>query len=251
MRASTKLKYMLWAGRRWPTAPRDCPGCGSDATRLIKRKHVVTGLYGCAQCRLMFRVPKGSLLDDERFYDAEYMHESPSDYTHYIDVLRGAEVCPPQSVYDFGSSWGYGSRQLREHGFTVFSYEVGAGRARFARDQLGCYCLPSPRAVPQKVDCFLASHVLEHFADPNALWEIASDVLQPHGVIMLVMPNGEPARERLSGARYHQLWGRVHPLLLSADALQRMAARHGFSGAPSGQLDGDELFFVARRSDAV
>jgi hypothetical protein len=66
-------------------------------------------------------------------------------------------------------------------------------------------------------------------------------------VIVLFMPNGEPSRERLNGARYHQLWGRVHPLLLSAEALQHMATRHGFDGSTAGQLDGDELVFVARR----
>jgi hypothetical protein len=264
---------------------RACPGCGSKQTRLLHRKHVFTALYQCRICCLMYRVPKGSLDDDRRFYTSEYAQEwttaVPSDeqlqhlrntsfrdigkdYSHYIAILRALGVTRGSVVYDYGSSWGYGSYQFLQAGYRVYSYEIADWRLRFAERKLGCRGLDDPTDVPEEVDCFFASHVVEHLADPNVLWRTARSVLGQRGVVVLAMPNGEPSRATVDSRRYHQLWGRVHPLLLSSDALCWMAKRHGFSGVcysspygleviasgEPGTLDGDELLFVARPDSA-
>jgi hypothetical protein len=229
----------------------------------------------------MFRVPKGSPEDDSRFYEADYEQESTTelpgdarlaelkkdsfrdigkDYADYIAVLRTIGIGPGSLVYDYGSSWGYGSWQFRESGYRVYSYDVASTRARFSEQKLGCRVLPTATAVPERVDCLFASHVMEHLANPNLLWTTALSVLQPNGAVVLAMPNGEPSRAAVDRRRYHQQWGRVHPLLLSASSLGWMAARYGFSGASystpyelsriaqelPGTLDGDELLFVGR-----
>src|SRR5207302_96046 len=133
-------------------------------------------------------------------------------------------------VYDYGSSWGYGSWQFHRSGYRVYSYDVARTRVQFAQDKLGCWGVAEPTAVPEQVDCLFASHVIEHLADPNLLWTTAVRVLKPTGVLVLVMPNGEPSRAKLAGAHYHQLWGRVHPLLLNVASLSWMADHHGFAG---------------------
>jgi hypothetical protein len=282
MKTTDKVRYLVWAAARWPVADRACPACGSDATRLLRRKHGFTGLYQCATCGLMFRVPKGSLEDDGRFYEADYEQESTTelpdddqlealkqhsfrqigkDYSDYIAVMRAIGVEPGSVVYDYGSSWGYGSWQFREAGYRVYSYDVARTRVRFGEEKLGCQAVSMPTAVPEPVDCFFASHVIEHLADPNVLWTTALGVLKPGSVVVLAMPNGEPSRARVDRHRYHQLWGRVHPLLLSAASLSWMADRYGFEGASYSspydvdrirqarpdELIGDELLFVARR----
>jgi SAM-dependent methyltransferase len=138
---------------------------------------------------------------------------------------------------------------------------VARTRAHFAAQKLDCFCLTDPVDVPASVDCFFASHVLEHLADPNLLWATASQVLRPGGCVVIFVPNGEPSRERVRAQHYHQLWGRVHPLLLTAESLCRMAHRHGYGGTAysspydlaaignktPGRLDGDELLFIARK----
>jgi predicted SAM-dependent methyltransferase len=111
------------------------------------------------------------------------------------------------------------------------------------------------------VDCFFASHVLEHLAQPQTLWRLAADVLRLDGVVVLFMPNGEPGCEVRDPERYHQLWGRVHPLLLTRASVAAMASRCHFDALAysspfdleriaargPGLLDGDELLVVARR----
>jgi SAM-dependent methyltransferase len=283
MNPATKLKYLLWAAQHWFGAERTCPSCGATATRLIKRKYAVTGLHRCDHCGLMFRVPKGTVAEDEQFYESEYKQESTTDlpddvrlealkkesfasigkdYHRYIAILQVLGLSPGAIIYEFGSSWGYGSWQLLQQGYRVYSYELARTRSRFAQEKLGCYSLESPRDIPERADCFFAGHVLEHLPDPNLLWQIARDVLSPTGIVVLFTPNGEPIRERLVGRDYHHLWGRVHPLLLTAAAIGHMAHRHCYSGVAysspydlgyiargvPGRLDGEELLFIARAS---
>jgi hypothetical protein len=259
--------------------------CGSTQTFLVKRKHAVTGLVECRTCHLLFRIPKGSLEDDGQFYEDHYeqgvttdlpddreleqlkensFRDIGKDYSAYIEVLRALGVDSGSTVYDYGSSWGYGSWQFRNAGYRVFCYDVATTRAQFAQDKLGCTRVAAPTQVPEQVDCLFASHVIEHLADPKVMWTMARHVLKPRGVLVLLTPNGEPSRARLDARIYHQLWGRVHPLLLSAASLSWMAERYGFEGAgysspyepdriaqwTPGSLDGDELLFVARRKCA-
>jgi 2-polyprenyl-3-methyl-5-hydroxy-6-metoxy-1,4-benzoquinol methylase len=248
---------------------------------LLKRKHVVTALFGCDTCGLMFRMPKSSPVEDQSFYQQEYRQGGTTDlpdpaeledlkrlsfapigrdYTGYIDVLRAVGIQPGATVYDYGASWGYGSWQFAQAGYRVYSYELSRPRARFAEQHLACAMLAEPETVPERVDCFFASHVLEHLGQPQTLWQLAAKLLRPGGAVVLFMPNGEPGCERRDPERYHQLWGRVHPLLLTSASVAAMAARQHFDALAysspfdldrvaarcPGLLDGDELLVVAR-----
>ena len=83
--------------------------------------------------------------------------------------------------------------------------------------------------------------------------------LEVDGIIVLVTPNGELSRAAAE-KDYHRLWGKVHPLLLTAEALYLMAEDYGYvgraysspydlqdiaQGRPGG-LKGSELLFIAR-----
>jgi hypothetical protein len=42
-------------------------------------------------------------------------------------------------------------------------------------------------------------------------------------------PNGHPTLEGIYGAlRYHQLWGKVHPLVVTPNFLQKSSKKHGY-----------------------
>jgi 2-polyprenyl-3-methyl-5-hydroxy-6-metoxy-1,4-benzoquinol methylase len=252
---------------------------------LLKRKHLVTALYGCDACGLLFRMPKSTLVEDRAFYEREYQQDATTDlptpdaleelkresfapigldYCGYVDVLGALGIQPGATVYDYGASWGYGSWQFAQAGYRVYSYEINQVRARYAEQYLECRLVAAPEAVPEPVDCFFACHVLEHLAQPQSLWSLAARVLRPGGSVVVCMPNGEPGRERHDPERYHQLWGRVHPLLLTSTAIASMAAKHDFEAVAysspydleriaarrPGQLDGDELLVVASRRRA-
>lgn len=277
-----KVEYFLWAICNWVGADRFCPACGAGNTSLIKRKAFITGLYRCKVCHLLFRVPKSNVGESESFYQKQYrqgfttdcpddaelermkqkfFRDTEKDYSLYISVLRAVGLKPGDVLFDFGASWGYGSWQLMQTGYRVYSFEISRARARYAAEKLGCHMLADLEHIPEKADCFFAAHVIEHMSNPLTLWEMASKVLNPEGIVILFTPNGELSRECLFGNHYHKLWGRVHPLLLTVDSMTFMAQRFGFvaQGYSSpyelskiatfvpGQLKGDELLFVARR----
>lgn len=247
MSASSKFQYFLWSALRVFGADTRCPSCGSDSTSLIRRKYLVTSLYRCTDCYLMFRVPKGDPTGTIEFYQSEYTEgittDCPSreqleslkktrfagtekDFSRYIEVLKAAGLREGASVLDFGCSWGYGSWQMRQAGFEVYSYEISKPRAMYAEAMLGC-SMVTPDTLPTKVDCIFSSHVIEHLENPQALWDVARRVVRPGGTAVVFMPNGDLTREGV-----HLIWGRVHPLLIDATAIRRMAERSGFAGHP-------------------
>jgi SAM-dependent methyltransferase len=274
-----KLAYLLWAARRWLRADAACPlGCKAR-TRLLKRKYLVTALYRCENCALMFRVPKDDPTLTIDFYQKDYSQGfttdcpddqtlarlcatsfagTEKDFSHYLAVLKGCGLETGQVLFDFGCSWGYGSWQFAQAGYEVYSYEVSQPRARYAAEKLGCKIVMAAEQVPVKVDCFFSSHVIEHLPDPSLLWQMAAKLVKPGGLVVLFMPNGEFSRAATI-PQFHSIWGKVHPLLISAEALTFMAKRHGFGGVAysspynvekiaacqSDSLEGDELLFIA------
>ena len=272
-----KFKYFTWAASRMPFADHACPACASPQTRLLARKYLVTSLYRCERCELMFRVPKNEPGRAERFYQKEYKQGftsdcpsaeelgrlvacsfsgTPKDYSSYIKFLAAAGVSPGSTIYDFGCSWGYGSWQMQKSGYDVLSYEISAPRAAYAQQKLGCR-MSKPGELSASVDCLFSAHVLEHMDNPRELWEMAARILKPTGKVVLFFPNGALQREGI-----HSTWGQVHPLLLDSAAVRVMAQASGFRAltytspfdlnkvmlrAEDGAQAGDELGVVASR----
>lgn len=279
-----KIKYLLWAMARTGAGDPACPYCQGKGARVLRQKYAVTQLRECRGCKLRFRTPLDDPQSASEFYQGEYQQgfttdlpgeaelsrliqtefrNTEKDFSTYIRVLRAAGLGDGAGILDFGASWGYGSWQMRAAGYRVQSYEIGRDRAKYAAQRLGCEVRTSAEELRGPFDCVFSSHVLEHLSDPGEFWRIAARLLPAGGVVVAAMPNGDPATiGRLGESRYHRLWGKVHPLLLTAAALRRMAEDHGFQartysdpyplgeiaeGGADGDVSGDELLVVARK----
>jgi len=287
--ASRRIGYLIDSGvRMLSDSDRSCPACRSGKTFLLRRKYLVTALWQCPSCHLRFRVPKEHESQSRAFYQTDYSEgfttDCPSDdaldamlktsfrglekdFCRYIRVLRAAGIKDGDSVLDFGCSWGYGSWQLREAGFRVYSYEISRPRAEYARQKLGCTVIESLDTLPETIKCLFSAHVIEHLPDPNLVWQTATRLLDKDGVIVCICPNGDPSRETKAAAgSYDQLWGKVHPLLITPDFLTTTSGRHGWSAhcytrpfeldkiasrSAGGDCSGDELCMVAHPSTAT
>jgi hypothetical protein len=277
----SKVKYFAWAAVRSFHSDVSCPACGAANTKIVKRKYLVTSLRRCEQCRLMFRVPKPAAAETERFYQDGYkegfttdcptperlrellnsgFRNSEKNYAGYESVLAAVGLRGCQTLFDFGCSWGYGSWQLRQAGYDVYSYEVSVPRATYAATQLGCRIV-RPGEMEESVDCFFSAHVIEHLPNPRIIFSAARRLLKRDGWLVLFTPNGDPSLEALMPG-YHKLWGQPHPLLLTSEALLIMAEAHGFDGRTytspfdldgiasrrPGSLSGGELAFIGRHT---
>src|ERR1700733_14633907 len=215
-RYSEKLRYLLWSASRIMNADTSCPACGETKTVLLRRKYAVTALYRCPSCEVMFRVPKSSTEASIEFYQNDYTQgfttDCPTpddlaklkdiffvgtekDYSGYIQVLQAIGLGPGSTIFDFGCSWGYGSWQMSQSGYKVYSFEVSRPRARYAAEHLECN-MCAPGELPEKVDCFFSAHVIEHLPSPMTLWEAALQIIKPGGKVVSFLPNGNPLRER-------------------------------------------------------
>jgi 2-polyprenyl-3-methyl-5-hydroxy-6-metoxy-1,4-benzoquinol methylase len=265
-----RIDYLSWAARHCIGSDKGCPGCGSASAELIRHKYLVTSLWECPTCHLRFRVPKETPQRAEELYREERYRQGftttlPSreelsrlleirfagtekDYLRYITVLQS--VLPGGArILDFGSSWGYGSWQMSQAGFEVLSFEVGRQRSHYAQEFLGCQMIEDLRAVEGKMDCFFSAHVIEHLPDPNIVFREAAKVLVPGGYFVCFCPNGSPNREKMD-PNYHKLWGKVHPLHITAEFMLWACERYGFAlyEGSGGNATAEELLIVARNT---
>ena len=282
------MAYFLWAFKRTLGAGRTanaCPACEATNNFIVRRKYVVTALRECRNCSLRYRTPKDDAGAAEAFYADEvykqgFTTDLPSaaelqammnnrfagtekDFGYRIEALAAAGLSPNSRILDFGCSWGYGSWQMRQAGFEVFSYEIGRERAQYAKAMLGCAMVSDLRTLDGTVDCFFSSHVIEHLPNPRPMFDEAEKALRPGGLFVCYCPNGAIEREKRDFGEYHKNWNKVHPLMLTPQFLKGEARRRGFVqcavfGSPvnnddiaasrDGKLDGGELLMIARTS---
>jgi hypothetical protein len=249
---------------------------------VVGRKYLVTMLCECPDCQLKFRVPKEDPVAAEDFYQEAYQEgfttEMPSpavlarllerkfigsakDYSTYIAVCQAAGLRENAVILDFGCSWGYGSWQLRQAGFRVYSYEVSRARADYARNSLGCEMIEDLTSLSGKVDCLFSAHVIEHLPDPTMIVNTAREILAPKGMAISFCPNGDTSSSWSN--HYSDLWGKHHPSVITPAFLQRASAAAGlslrtysdpydlraiYSDAAVRDLPGEELCAIMRRS---
>jgi 2-polyprenyl-3-methyl-5-hydroxy-6-metoxy-1,4-benzoquinol methylase len=249
----------------------------------VRRKYLVTALRQCRDCSLRFRTPKDDPDAAETFYVDEvykqgFTTDLPSDselramldnrfagtekcFAHRLRALSAAGLRPPARILDFGCSWGYGSWQMRQAGYEVFSYEIGRERARYAKEKLQCTMVSDLETLDGTVDCFFSSHVIEHLPNPRIMFDAAQKALRPEGLFVCYAPNGAIEREQKDIAAYDKHWNKVHPLMLTPDFLKGEAHRRGFTrctvfsnpvdpadiqAGRDGDLEGDELLMIGR-----
>ena len=287
---TSRFEYFLWALKRSfqsSAGENACPACGGSQSKIVQRKYGVTALRQCKVCSLRFRTPKDDPGSAETFYVEEvykqgFTTDLPSqpeleamlasrfagtekDFAYRIDVLRAAGLEPGARILDFGCSWGYGSWQMRQTGFDVFSYEIGRERARYAKEMLQCTMVDDLQTLDGTVDCFFSSHVIEHLPNPRIMFDAAERALRPGGLFVCFAPNGADEREKKDFAAYHQNWGKVHPLMLTPEFMLGEAGRRGFThcnvySSPvnlrdiqahrDGNLEGDELLMNGRQAQS-
>lgn len=195
----------------------------------------MTALHRCQGCQLLFRVPTTSAKEDASFYQQEYAEgfttDCPSsiildqylckqfvgtekDYTDYINIISAAGGRHGDRLFDFGCSWGYGSWQLAQKGFSVESYEISKPRAHYARTKLGVHVHSSLSDVCGLFDIFFSAHVLEHIPSVQKAIRFAMNILKPGGLFVAFTPNGSTAYRQTHNLLWNKLWGQVHPNFL-------------------------------------
>jgi 2-polyprenyl-3-methyl-5-hydroxy-6-metoxy-1,4-benzoquinol methylase len=266
-------------------AEGSCPYCQSAETRVLGRKHLLLHLRRCARCGLMFRWPKDTVEDNRRFYQASYrqslvdeaarasedstgmnglLHHQLLNLGPRIALLRA--LIPAGRVLDYGSSWGYGTYQLKAAGYDAVGFEISRPRAQLARRRFGVSAISETAALESHAgsfDAVFASHVLEHLPSLKGIFERFARLLKPGGVLLIFVPNGGGRNARALGVRWGPMCCEEHPLAFDAEFFVRNLPAYGFEvrclsdpyspqllrnrlrTAQSSPGDGDELVICA------
>jgi 2-polyprenyl-3-methyl-5-hydroxy-6-metoxy-1,4-benzoquinol methylase len=231
-----KIRYLFDSARkRLGGQTLQCPSCRAADSELVQRKFLVTELHRCRACRLLYRYPLDTEEENFTYYQARYQQGFTTDcpkradldslltrsfqgtdryFGPYIDVLQSLGVRPGARVLDFGCSWGYGSWQLKEAGYSVHGCEISQPRARYAREMLGVTVSESLAEAPSDVDVFFSAHVLEHIPSVQEVVLAAREKLKPGGIFVAFTPNGSAAFRAAQPQYFRKSWGKVHPNLL-------------------------------------
>ena len=201
--------------------PRICPYCGpSSIVKLVRRKKFIVEILECQTCHLWFRWPADTRYEHESYYQEEFAGDAPQIRLPGSDELRSLEstnfsgspldinnkvrvlqaLHPGGRVLDFGCSWGYGTYQLRQHGFDAVGFEISRPRAEFGRAKLGLNLIDSfdelGKLPEGSFDIIFSNHVVEHLPDIGTTFAMLTRLLGENGFIFHVLPNfmGRKAR---------------------------------------------------------
>ena len=208
-----------------------CPNCKNNESVTIDKKLFVSQLKECSVCKLRFRTPIDLPSDNYEYYQDSYSLGFTTDmpkqdslekllsskfegheksYDRIIRLLKTFYPNGGARLVDFGCSWGYGSWQLQQAGFTVFSHEISEPRSKYAQDNLGVNLIDLTNP-PTEVDIFFSNHVLEHVPEPSKIISLARKILKKDGIFVCITPNGSDSYRDSDYDGWHCLWGKDHP----------------------------------------
>jgi cyclopropane fatty-acyl-phospholipid synthase-like methyltransferase len=140
--------------------------------------------------------------------------KTEKNFSKKIEILKTLGVETGSRILDYGASWGYGTWQFKQAGFDASGFEISVPRAEYARKMLNVQVEDDLDKLHGTFDVFLSVHVLEHLAKPTVAFDLARRFLRPGGLFVAYTPNGSEACRRANPKRYHESWGRLHPLYL-------------------------------------
>lgn len=233
---NAKVNYLMSSiKKRVLSQGNECPSCGSNLSKIVERKFLVTNLRRCEVCNLLFRTPTTTESENFDFYQEDYeqgfttelpteaelkeltnikFKNTEKDYSVYINILKSINSVPGQKLLDYGCSWGYGSWQLQQAGYEVTSFEVSQFRRQYARENLGVDVKSSLEDIKGQFDIIFSSHVIEHLPSVSEYLEFAKNHLKPTGLLVTISPNGSECFKSSDPQTYTKFWGLVHPQFL-------------------------------------
>ncbi|MBL8491154.1 MAG: class I SAM-dependent methyltransferase [Rhodocyclaceae bacterium] len=234
-----------------------CPHCAGEAAEVLEPylgTHAIfrrMGVARCAGCGLVYATPQPTAEELTEYYrhywDGEVAVSTPSTRRYYlaqsasrVDYLRrhGFPAGPRPAVLDVGAGLGLFHDGLALRGIThdfhateTDGEQLAGLKGRFGDDHAATDISGLPAGATY--DLLVLSHVLEHMADPHGFLAAILGRLNPGGLLLVEVPNGD--------YRYKNNF-ESHLLFFAPETLRALLARHGevvdvsTVGAPAASL---------------
>lgn len=232
-----------------------CPVCSSSAadqlSRLYPMRTNIDGdlpdtywLYRCEQCGAGLTFPRPNKDSLTQFYRAgtytkgggrvSFLVERVLDHLQDTRLSEIEYLCKPiGNLLDVGCGKGrfLGRGALR--GWNTQGVETSPGQVAIAQERYQVRVFQGELLERDfangSFQVVTAWHVLEHLPDPSPMLNEIYRILQPHGLLVLEVPNLDSWQARIGQEEWFQLDAPRHLVHYSRRTLQRLLEEHGFS----------------------
>ena len=177
----------------------------------------------CRSCRLIRLFPRPSPSELHQYYPPEYWFVAEATIADRLEqtyrrlvlgdhlrfVERALRECGEDGVVlDVGCGGGLFLRMLAERGakrVAGLDFSLDAAHAAWSRAGVPAVCATLSRAPVAPSSCAVVTmfHVLEHLYDPASYLDAARELLQPHGRLIVQVPNAACWQFLLFGDRWN------------------------------------------------
>jgi SAM-dependent methyltransferase len=203
-----------------------CNLCGSKSTEFVlEAEDHASGekfsLVRCHQCGCVYTNPRPTSAELSRYYPPAYYGPNGQRFrgglervVHFFRQRVANQICQqfpqPGQILEVGSGRGTLLAELAQRGWQAVGTEYSTSLAEASFNNLGVKVFPTPNLSDcnfeagafQVVVCY---HVLEHLPNPlETLTEIRR-ILQPQGLMIVVVPNFGGWVARLTGNKWFAL----------------------------------------------
>lgn len=221
---------------------RKCSQCNGNADLFMKshdyHKRMTSEefyYYKCPECGYIFLAPVPADLGiyyPEEYYDVpatkEDLQKTAERLQRWkIDTVLGFKSSG--SLLEIGPAYGLFAFLAKEAGFDVTGIEMDQRCCQFLRNVVGINVIEGADTVTAlktlpTFDAIVMWQVFEHLQDPWSVLALASDRLNPGGILILDMPNPDAFQFKLLGRRWVHLDPPRHVSLMPADLVVKRAA---------------------------
>jgi SAM-dependent methyltransferase len=191
------------------TAPlQTCPVCEQQVEPqvVLQNRSERTFILRCPSCQLSYASPQPDEATISAYYNGMYsdlaveyseqkMQWARDSVRGYLKTLKQHGLTDLKTVVDLGGGLGYYAKAFEEAGLATTLVEPDPVSAAFAREKLGLMSIAEvsietfERTSTQTFDIVFLRHVIEHYADPNALMRSVDSVLKENGVLIIETDN--------------------------------------------------------------
>ena len=244
----------------------NCPQCQYANFKHLFRKEG-WNIVRCVSCSLAMVNPGRKdcykIYESDEYYNNEkYYYDYEGNKAAYQKGFRSKlkliekYVDSSKKLLDVGAAYGFFMEEAQRQGFHTSGVELSSAAAKCASHYGKVYQQPFEDIVTQhrfSVVSFIDS--LEHFQNPVTGLQKAWELLEPNGIVAVMVPNIDSFFARLAKARWHLLLPEEHLFYFNPASIQSMLNKTGFEvlymGTGGYGRSMDEIFRVLFRGKGI